>query len=237
MHLPTHGPCPPSVNVVALQIEEMQTYVVREVLNHMQLTSNPNIVGFKEVRRAGIRRGAMGVVGVMVTMNTMQKRLRRPPTSQQGAVFICETAHTAQPGLEQTLLNSLECLLSAPAGLALITIPPFSFLQVYLTPAHLCIAMEYVAGGELFDTIVNSGTFSEDVARYFFQQLISGVAFCHSQVRQHHASKGAGTKRHQELVLSRQELTLHLPWAAAVLPAIPSPAWLALGAAALAVHD
>ena len=30
---------------------------------------------------------------------------------------------------------------------------------------------------------VKAGRFSEDEARYFFQQLISGVEYCHSQVR------------------------------------------------------
>lgn len=42
--------------------------------------------------------------------------------------------------------------------------------------------MEYAAGGELFDRIVKAGRFSEDEARYFFQQLISGVDYCHSEV-------------------------------------------------------
>ena len=28
------------------------------------------------------------------------------------------------------------------------------FKEVYLTPTHLCIVMEYAAGGELFDRIV-----------------------------------------------------------------------------------
>ncbi|KAF7846592.1 hypothetical protein BT93_L4065 [Corymbia citriodora subsp. variegata] len=40
--------------------------------------------------------------------------------------------------------------------------------------------MEYAAGGELFERICNAGIFSEDEARYFFQQLISGVSFCHA---------------------------------------------------------
>lgn len=42
--------------------------------------------------------------------------------------------------------------------------------------------MEYAAGGELFDRIVKAGRFSEDEARFFFQQLISGVDYCHSEV-------------------------------------------------------
>ncbi|XP_042440434.1 serine/threonine-protein kinase SAPK7-like [Zingiber officinale] len=53
------------------------------------------------------------------------------------------------------------------------------FKEVVLTPTHLGIVMEYAAGGELFDRICNSGRFSEDEARYFFQQLICGVSYCH----------------------------------------------------------
>ncbi|KAL0365033.1 UNVERIFIED_CONTAM: Serine/threonine-protein kinase SRK2B [Sesamum angustifolium] len=54
------------------------------------------------------------------------------------------------------------------------------FKEVVLTPTHLAIVMEYAAGGELFERICNAGRFSEDEARYFFQQLISGVNYCHS---------------------------------------------------------
>ncbi|XP_020247588.1 serine/threonine-protein kinase SAPK7-like isoform X3 [Asparagus officinalis] len=39
--------------------------------------------------------------------------------------------------------------------------------------------MEYAGGGELFERICNAGRFSEDEARYFFQQLICGVSYCH----------------------------------------------------------
>lgn len=53
---------------------------------------------------------------------------------------------------------------------------------MFLTNTHLGIVMEYAAGGELFDRIVKAGRFSEDEARYFFQQLISGVEYCHSEV-------------------------------------------------------
>ncbi|CAN4110688.1 unnamed protein product [Withania somnifera] len=52
--------------------------------------------------------------------------------------------------------------------------------KVVLTPTHLAIVMEYAAGGELFERICNAGRFSEDEARYFFQQLISGVHYCHN---------------------------------------------------------
>ncbi|XP_057495516.1 serine/threonine-protein kinase SAPK1-like isoform X1 [Actinidia eriantha] len=54
------------------------------------------------------------------------------------------------------------------------------FKEVLLTPDDLAIVMEYAAGGELFERICNAGRFSEDEARFFFQQLISGVSYCHS---------------------------------------------------------
>ncbi|KAK7309079.1 hypothetical protein RJT34_05533 [Clitoria ternatea] len=54
------------------------------------------------------------------------------------------------------------------------------FKEVFLTPTHLAIVLEYAAGGELFERICNAGRLSEDEARFFFQQLISGVSYCHS---------------------------------------------------------
>ncbi|OIT07382.1 PREDICTED: serine/threonine-protein kinase SAPK1-like isoform X1 [Nicotiana attenuata] len=53
------------------------------------------------------------------------------------------------------------------------------FKEVLLTPTHLAIVMEYAAGGELFQRICKAGRFNEDEARFFFQQLISGVSYCH----------------------------------------------------------
>ena len=72
-------------------------------------------------------------------------------------------------------------------------------MQVFVTSTHLGIVMEYAAGGELFDRIVKAGRFSEDEARYFFQQLISGVEYCHSEVQPHSmcthaASPGPATR-------------------------------------------
>lgn len=54
------------------------------------------------------------------------------------------------------------------------------FKEVILTPTHLAIVMEYASGGELFERICSAGRFSEDEARFFFQQLISGVSYCHA---------------------------------------------------------
>ncbi|RDY03538.1 Serine/threonine-protein kinase SAPK7, partial [Mucuna pruriens] len=53
------------------------------------------------------------------------------------------------------------------------------FKEVALTPTHLAIVMEYAAGGELFYRVCKGGM-KENEARYLFQQLISGVSYCHN---------------------------------------------------------
>lgn len=47
------------------------------------------------------------------------------------------------------------------------------------TPKEIFLVMEYVSGGELFDYIVKRGRLAESEARRFFQQIISGVEYCH----------------------------------------------------------
>ena len=39
--------------------------------------------------------------------------------------------------------------------------------------------MEYVPGGELFDYLVRKGKLGADEALHYFQQIISGVDYCH----------------------------------------------------------
>ncbi|ELR21414.1 protein kinase domain containing protein [Acanthamoeba castellanii str. Neff] len=51
--------------------------------------------------------------------------------------------------------------------------------EVIETASDIFMIMEYVSGGELFDYIVSHGKLSEDDARRFFQQIISGVDYCH----------------------------------------------------------
>ncbi|KAK7381519.1 hypothetical protein VNO80_00064 [Phaseolus coccineus] len=52
--------------------------------------------------------------------------------------------------------------------------------EVMATKGKIFLVMEYVRGGELF-TKVNKGKLSEDLARKYFQQLISAVDHCHSR--------------------------------------------------------
>ncbi|KAF5782994.1 putative protein kinase CAMK-CAMKL-CHK1 family [Helianthus annuus] len=52
--------------------------------------------------------------------------------------------------------------------------------EVMATKTKIYFVMEYVKGGELFNKVAK-GRLKEDVARKYFQQLISAVGFCHSR--------------------------------------------------------
>lgn len=52
--------------------------------------------------------------------------------------------------------------------------------EVMATKGKIFVVMEYVKGGELF-TKVAKGKLKEDLARKYFQQLISAIDFCHSR--------------------------------------------------------
>ncbi|XWS18518.1 hypothetical protein CRYUN_Cryun32bG0050600 [Craigia yunnanensis] len=52
--------------------------------------------------------------------------------------------------------------------------------EVMATKSKIYFVMEYVRGGELFNKVAK-GRFKEDVARKYFQQLISAVNFCHAR--------------------------------------------------------
>ena len=50
------------------------------------------------------------------------------------------------------------------------------------SPTELFMVMEYVSGGELFDYIVHKVRLRESESRRLFQQIISGIEFCHSHM-------------------------------------------------------
>ncbi|CAI2351290.1 unnamed protein product [Caenorhabditis sp. 36 PRJEB53466] len=49
------------------------------------------------------------------------------------------------------------------------------------TPDKFFIVMEYCSGGEMFDYIVRKERLEESEARHFFRQLVSAIAYVHSQ--------------------------------------------------------
>ncbi|KAK9726587.1 hypothetical protein RND81_05G225000 [Saponaria officinalis] len=53
--------------------------------------------------------------------------------------------------------------------------------EVMATKSKIYLAMELVRGGEFFTKISKNGKLDEDLARFYFRQLISAVEFCHSR--------------------------------------------------------
>ncbi|XP_075047217.1 maternal embryonic leucine zipper kinase [Mixophyes fleayi] len=53
--------------------------------------------------------------------------------------------------------------------------------HVIETPKKIFMVLEYCPGGELFDYIIAKDRLSEDEARVFFRQIVSAVAYIHSQ--------------------------------------------------------
>ena len=58
-------------------------------------------------------------------------------------------------------------------------------VQVIETATDILMFVEYVPGGEIFEYIVEHGRLSEDEGRRFFQQIISGVEYCHKHMVVH----------------------------------------------------
>lgn len=80
------------------------------------------------------------------------------------------------------------------------------FKRIFLTSTHLGIAMEYATGGELFNKVKASGRFDEDTARFFFQQLVQGVQYCHQNGVAHRgalASRAACRGRTSDVARAR----------------------------------
>jgi serine/threonine protein kinase len=55
----------------------------------------------------------------------------------------------------------------------------FDGIRSSLNPVVRYLIMEYVEGGELFDYLVSRGRLHADEALHYFQQIISGVDYCH----------------------------------------------------------
>lgn len=53
------------------------------------------------------------------------------------------------------------------------------FQEVFVSPNNIHIVMEFAAGGTLLSFMQKNGRLPEHQARYFFQQLILGVDYCH----------------------------------------------------------
>jgi serine/threonine-protein kinase SRK2 len=121
-------------------------------------------IDFHNERYQTVRELGRGNFGVTMLMQDLQ-------TSEYVAAKFIQRGAKINVNVERELLNHRP-LLHAHI---------IRFREVFLTTTHIAIVMEYASGGELFEFVKRSGRLSEDAARFFFQQLISGVDYCHRQ--------------------------------------------------------
>ncbi len=57
--------------------------------------------------------------------------------------------------------------------------------EIIHTKSDIFMVTEYINGGELFDFIIENKKLSESESRRFFQQMISGIEYCHSKMIVH----------------------------------------------------
>ena len=86
--------------------------------------------------------------------------------------------------------------------------------EVIETPTDIYVVMEYVSGGEMFDYIVSKGRLPEDEARRLFQQVISGVEYCHRHMVVHRDLKPENLllDAHRVPLASNRLLSTAQPW-------------------------
>ncbi|PRQ48236.1 putative protein kinase CAMK-CAMKL-CHK1 family [Rosa chinensis] len=53
--------------------------------------------------------------------------------------------------------------------------------EIVASKTQICMVLEYVEGGDLFDKIRHNGRVTEAKGRKLFQQLIDGVSYCHNK--------------------------------------------------------
>jgi serine/threonine-protein kinase SRK2 len=95
------------------------------------------------------------------------------PTGSLVAVKLIPRGSAAiTANVERELLNQRALSGASPFVVA--------FREAFLTPTHLCLAMEFVGGGEVFAKVAAQGRLPEREARRLFRQLVSGVGACHA---------------------------------------------------------
>ena len=100
--------------------------------------------------------------------------------SQTGERVCCKLSHLEHEGSEA---QRMEIILQA--GLKHDNIVDLKDI-VYEKPVgrprkQLCMIMELLSGGELFSEVVDNGGLSEDQARFYFRQILLGMAYCHAR--------------------------------------------------------
>ncbi|KAI8543303.1 hypothetical protein RHMOL_Rhmol08G0206100 [Rhododendron molle] len=101
------------------------------------------------------------------------------PTGYKVAIKILNRRKMKSPDMEEKVRREIKiCRLFVHPHI-------IRLYEVIETPTDIYVVMEYVKSGELFDYIVEKGKLQEDEARSFFQQIISGVEYCHRNMVVH----------------------------------------------------
>ncbi|GAA5963658.1 hypothetical protein JCM3765_003535 [Sporobolomyces pararoseus] len=107
------------------------------------------------------------------------KLAKHKQTGQYAAVKIIPKPHTRRDKQEK----SEKVLLSIEKEIVIMKLIEhpnvLRLMDVWETGSELYLIMEYVEGGELFDYLVKRGKLHADEALHYFQQIISGVDYCH----------------------------------------------------------
>ena len=157
-------------------------------MNHMKL-QHPHIIGLREVRTGGCRQLLCCRGAPPAALQAPAARTERQGTNQllrwRGSMCArCRRPRSSAPAPQRMGTRPPPACLparstAAPTGAH----PPPRALQVFLTSTHLVLAMEYAAGGDLAHyTSVRRGL-GEEEARWFFQQIMIAVDYCHRMVR------------------------------------------------------
>mmetsp|Transcript_50151 Transcript_50151/g.92600 ORF Transcript_50151/g.92600 Transcript_50151/m.92600 type:complete len:515 (-) Transcript_50151:130-1674(-) len=107
------------------------------------------------------------------------KMAEHMPTKQKVAIKIINKGKMASMNMHEKIRREIKILqfLRHPHVIRL--------YELVDTPSDIFMVMEYVPGGELFDHIVHQLRLREEEARRFFQQILSGVAYCHQSMVTH----------------------------------------------------
>ncbi|CAL5221600.1 g3820 [Coccomyxa viridis] len=123
------------------------------------LNTDPLLGHPKYMKVADLNRGAFGFVQLAKDVTT----------GEQVAIKFIERGDKISKYVEREIINHKQ--LRHPHIVEL--------KEVFLTPEYLAIAMEYATDGDMFQLVVRQRGLLEKDARWYFQQLIVAVDYCH----------------------------------------------------------
>ena len=110
-------------------------------------------------------------------MSELRGSGRKPACSTHDTTVAPAAACLIQPVDPENYSASTNARLDSDTGFA------HRGTQVFLLPEYLAITMEYAAGGDLFQLVGRAGGLREEDAKWYFQQIIVAIDYCHRMVR------------------------------------------------------